>query len=167
MATIPVNYFINVSITNTPSGLTEKNVNSLALFTTETPSGLDTFTTHVGAATVAELYGTSSVTAQMANAVFSQSPNLRTGTGRLVVIPMLSAVSATQGDFTTADISANLNDILLVSDGDINVDVDGVSIDLTGLDFTAADDLDGVATILDGQLHLVLMAQPYQALSSI
>jgi len=157
MAIIPVNYFINVSITNTPSGLTEKNVNSLALFTTETPSGLDTFTTHVGASTVAELYGTASVTAQMANAVFSQSPNLRTGTGRLVVIPMIAAVSATQGDFTTANISANLNDILLVSDGDINVDVDGVSIDLLGLDFTNATDLDDVATILDGQLANVIV----------
>ena len=157
MAVLPVSNIINVSITNTPSGLQEKNVNSLALFTTETPSGLDTYTTHIGAATVAELYGTSSVTAQMANAIFAQSPNLRTGDGRLVVIPMLSAVSATQGDFTTADISANLNDILQVTNGDLNVNIDGTSIDLTGLNFTGAADLDDVATVLDAALTNVIV----------
>lgn len=157
MTDIPVNNFINVSILNTPSGLEERNVNNVALFTTETPTGIDPYTVHVGAQSVADLYGTSSVTAQMANAVFAQSPNIRTGGGSLYVIPMLSAVSATQGDFTTADISANLNDILLVSDGDLNVDVDGTSIDLTGLDFTNATDLDDVAVILGAALTNVIV----------
>lgn len=152
MTVLPVSNVINVTITNTPSGLTEKNVNSLALFTHETPSNLDAFNTYISAQQVADDYGTASITAAMANAIFAQTPNIRTGNGRLVIIPMLSAVSATEGDFTTADISANLADILLVSDGDLKVTIDGVDYNLTGLDFTGGTDFDDVATILNARL---------------
>ena len=145
---LPVSNIINVSITTTPSGLTEKNVNSLVLFTTETPSNIDIFRTYVGANQVATDYGTSSVTAAMANAIFSQSPNIRTGTGRLVVIPLLASVSATQGTFTSSDITANLATLQGVSDGDLRVTIDTVNYDLTGLDFTGAANYTDVATIL-------------------
>lgn len=157
MAVLPITNVVNVSITNTPSGLSEKNVNSLGLFTTESPSNIDPFTIYVSAAQVAEDYGTSSETAQMANAIFAQTPNLRTGNGRLVILPLESAVSATQGDFETANISANLVDIILVSNGDLEVTVDGVSIDLTNLDFTAAENLADVAEILDNKLQDVIV----------
>ena len=160
MSVLPVNNIINVTITNTPSGLSEKNVNSLGLFTTETPSNLDAYQVYISAAQVAEDYGTSSVTAAMANAIFAQSPNLRTGTGRLVIMPMQSAVSATSGNVTTADISANLSDILLVDDGDLRVTVDGVNYDLTGVDFTNATDMTGVATILNGLVANCIVTAP-------
>ncbi len=160
MSILPVNNIINVTVTTTPSGLTEKNVNSLALFTNETPATLGDYAIFISATQVAEEYGTNSLTAQMANAIFAQSPNLRSGNGRLVIIPLQGSVSATQGDFTTGDISANVEDILLVSDGDLNVNVDGDSIDLTGLDFTNASDLDDVATILNGLLVDVIVTAP-------
>lgn len=160
MTVLPVNNIINVTITNTPSGLAERNVNSLALFTTESPSGVDPYQTFISAAQVAAEYGTSSTTAAMANAIFSQSPNIRTGDGRLVVVPLLASVSATSGDFETADISGNLADILLVSDGDLEVTVDGTAIDLTGLDFTNAADMDDVATVLNNALANVIVTSP-------
>jgi hypothetical protein len=87
----------------------------------------------------------------MANAVFSQTPNIRTGNGRLVIIPMV-ATSALPGDFTTANISANLASILAVDDGDLRVTINGTNYDLTGVDFTNADDFEDVATILQGKL---------------
>lgn len=152
MAILPVSNVINVTITNTPSGLTEKNVNSLALFTNDTTTSLDPYTVYVSASQVAEDYGTSSLTAQMATAIFSQSPNLRTGSGRLVIIPLQSSVSATAGDFTSADISGNLNDIIAVTSGDLQVSINGVDYDLTGLDLSNADDLGDVATILQNRL---------------
>lgn len=157
MSVLPITNIINVSITNTPSGLQEKNVNSLGLFTTESPSNVDPFRVYVSAAQVAEDYGTSSVTAQMANAIFAQTPNIRTGDGRLVILPMQAAVSATQGDFTTADVSANLADLILVANGDLEVTVDGTSIDLTDLDFTNADTFADIAQILDAQLQDVIV----------
>lgn len=163
MSVLPVSNIINVSITNTPSGLSEKNVNSLALFTTETPSNIDPYRTYISAGQVIEDYGTASVTAAMANAIFAQTPNIRTGDGRLVVIPLLDSVSATSGDFTTASIAANLNDILDVSDGDLEVTVDGVDYELTGLDFTNADDLADVATILNAALSNCIVTAPTAA----
>jgi len=152
MPILPVNNVINVTITNTPSGLTEKNVNSLALFSNDTTTSLNPFTVYISASQVAEDYGTASLTARMAQAIFSQTPNLRTGTGRLVIIPLQSSVSATMGDFTTADISANFTDIKAVTAGDLKVTINGVDYNLTGLDFANATDLSDVATILQGRL---------------
>lgn len=145
---LPLSNVINVTITQTPSGLSEKNVNSLLLLTNEMPNSIEPYTINFGASQVASEYGTNSLTAAMANAVFSQSPNLLTGGGRLIVAPMIAAVSATEGTCTTADITANLSDILLVTNGDLNVDIDGVGYDLTGLNFAGANDFDDVATII-------------------
>src|SRR5262249_15004355 len=102
MSILPVSNIINVTITNTPSGLNEKNVNSVALFTEETPDNLDPYQIYVSAAQVAEDYGTESKTAAMANALFAQAPNVLTGDGRLVIIPLQQAVSATEGTLSTA-----------------------------------------------------------------
>jgi len=152
MAILPVSNIINVTITNTPSGLSERNVNSLGLFTTETPDNLDPFGVYISASQVAADYGTSSVTAQMANAIFSQSPNLRSGTGRLVIMPLLASVSASQGDFTTANLSANLASIIAVAGGDVRITIDSVVYDLTALDFTDAETGADVAEILQARL---------------
>lgn len=152
MAILPITNIINVTITNTPQGLSEKNVNSLAIFTHEPSASLDPYTVYVSANQVAVDYGTNSLTAKMANAVFSQTPNIRSGNGRLVIIPMQGAVSALPGDFTSANISANLASLLAVDSGDIRVTINGVNYDLTGLDFTNAEDFEDIATILQGRL---------------
>ena len=149
---LPINNIINVTITNTPSGLTERNVNSLALFTTETPDDGEPYSINIAPSTVIENYGTSSVTAQMANAIFAQSPNLRTGNGRLVVIPYTDAVSATSGYFTTATLTSNLAGLIAVTNGDLRATIDGVNYDLTGVDFTSATTIAGVAAILQTKL---------------
>lgn len=163
MAILPISNVINVTITNTPSGLAERNVNNIGLFTTESPTGLaalDDYREYVSAAQVAEDYGTNSVTAQMANAIFAQAPNIRSGRGQLTIVPLQSSVSAASGSATTADISANLADILLVTNGDLRATVDGVNYDLTGVDFTAATDMAGVATILNGLLINAIVTAP-------
>lgn len=152
MTILPVSNIINVTITNTPSGLSERNVNSVALFTTETPSNLETYGVYINASQVIEQYGTGSVTAQMANAIFAQAPNIRTGDGRLVVIPLQSAVSATAGDVETTDISANLANIILVDDGDLEVTVNGTAYTLTGLNFTNSTTFADVASVVNNAL---------------
>lgn len=165
MSIIPLSNIINVTIQNTPSGIAETNVNSLALFTNETPSNLDVFRVYISASQVAEDYGTSSVTAEMANAIFAQSPNLLSGDGRLVVIPMINAVSATSGLVTTPNISANLASLILVTNGDIKVTIDGVAYNLTGLDFTNATSFADIATILQGELVDCIIAATVNGLS--
>lgn len=150
---LPVSNIINVTIANTPSGLAERNVNSLALFTTETPDDNQPYSINIAPSTVIENYGSDSVTAEMANAIFAQSPNLRTGNGRLVIVPYEGAVSAASGYTTTANISANLAALIAVTSGDLKVNIDGVAYNLTGLDFTSATTLAEIAAII--QLKLV------------
>ncbi len=152
MSILPSSNIINVTITDTPSGLTEKNVNSLALFTTERPSNLNPFGIYISASQVATDFGTNSVTAQMANAVFSQTPNILSGDGRLVIIPLKNAVSATRGQVVTPDISANLASIIAVTSGDLKVTINGVASNLTGLDFTGCTTLVDIAAILQANL---------------
>lgn len=151
---LPITNFVNVTVTETPQGLSIPNVNSLMLFTTETPSNLDDFRVYLNASQVAEDYGSASKTTEMANVVFAQSPSILSGGGRLVIAPLQSAVSATQGDFTTSDISANLSNLQGVSDGDLRITLNGTAIDLTGLDFTAATSLADIVTILSKESSL-------------
>lgn len=152
MSILPITNIINVTIANTPSGLSERNVNSLGLFTTEQPLVPETFGIYLSPSQVIEQYGTGSVTAQMANAIFAQAPNIRTGNGRLVIMPLLNSVSATQGQSVTADISANLAALIAVTSGDIKVTIDGVAYNLTGLNFTTATTLAEVAAIIQAAL---------------
>lgn len=133
--TLPVSNVINVSVTDTPSGLTTKNVNSLAIFTQDAPINGEQYGIYISPSQVAANYGTNSTTYQMANNIFAQVPNVLTGAGRLVIIPMLSAVSATHGTFSTANISANLAGIIAATNGTLNVTVDGVDQSLVGLNF--------------------------------
>ena len=150
--------FINVSLLNTPAGLPAANVNSLALFSTETPSNIDEFRLYVSASEVAVDYGTNSVTAAMANNIFAQSPNLLTGEGRLVIMPLINSVGAIQGINSTSDLTANLAAIQGVSNGDLRITLNGTDIDLTDLDFTNATDFDDIATILQRRLPDVIVS---------
>ena len=149
--------FINISVTNTPAGLPDANVNSLGLFTTETPSNIDEFRIYVTASEVANDYGTHSVTAKMANNIFAQSPNLLSGDGRLVIIPLVNSISALAGNFVGANITVNLAGLQAVANGDIRVVLNGNNIDLTDLDFTNASSFADIATILQRRLTDVIV----------
>lgn len=155
--TIPLTNIINVSITNVPQGLQVPSVNSIALFTNETPSNIDDYRIYLEPSSVATDYGTNSETAEFANLIFSQSPNILTGGGRLVIIPLQSSISATQGDFTTADLASNLSNLQSIADGDIRIVLNGNNVDLTNLDFTNASSLIDIAKIIQKKLTDVIV----------
>ena len=163
--TLPISNIINVTLQGTPSGLVERNVNSIALFTNETPDNLDDYGIYITPQQVIDDYGSTSVTAQMANNIFAQTPNIRSGNGRLVVVPMQSAVSATAGNFVTSSLAVNLDNILEVTDGFIKVTLNGTDIDLTGLTFAGASDLADVATILQKKLPNIIITSTETALT--
>ena len=98
---------INVSVSQSPSGLSNYNINNLALFSDEEPLANDLsssssssgegeyvpgpfgeYRIYVSAAAVAADWGTGSQTYQLAVAVFSQQPNILAGGGRLIIFPM-------------------------------------------------------------------------------
>jgi len=74
---------INVSLSNTPSGLGDYNTNSIVLLSNETPLSAEPYIWAVNAQDVINEYGSNSLTAKMATALFTPAFNLRTGGGQL------------------------------------------------------------------------------------
>lgn len=152
MSELALSNVINVTISGMPQGLSERNVNNIALFSTESPTNTDIYRDYYSAREVALDYGTGSVAEDMATAIFSQTPNIMTGKGVLRIIPMLGAVSATAGYWTSADITTKVAAIILVTNGYIKVTVDAVEYNITGLDFTSVTTLEGIAAVLQARL---------------
>ena len=96
MAQLALANVINVSISEAQTGLGEYNTSNLAIFTSDDPvaSWTEKFRIYKQATDVATDFGTSSRTAKMATNVFAQSPNILTGNGSLIVIPLLKNISA-------------------------------------------------------------------------
>jgi hypothetical protein len=127
-------------------------MNSLMLFTHEQPSNVDSYRVYTDLSSVGADYGTTSITYNMANAIFSQSPNIISGSGRLVIAPLQTATSATAGNNVGVDISANLPALKAVSDGDIEITIDGTVVPLTDLNFTGAVTLSDVASVIEDKI---------------
>lgn len=90
---LPITNIINVSVSQTPSGISAFNTSNLALFTADTPSPSFSsgYKIYLEPTDVGTDFGTTSVTYKMALAVFSQAPNILAGGGYLVVIPYTSS----------------------------------------------------------------------------
>lgn len=146
--TLPVDNVIDVTVTSTPQGLTAPNVNSVALFTQDAPINGEAYGIYISPSQVASNYGTNTKTAAMANNIFAQLPNIMSGRGRLVIIPMLAAVSALPGNWQSANISANLAGIIAVENGSVNIVIDSVSQALTGLNFANCETFADVAAVI-------------------
>lgn len=85
----------NISVSEAPLGVGEYNTSNLALFTDEIPAntfGNLGYALYLSPTQVGIDFGTGSKTFQMANSVFSQSPNILANNGNLVVIPLIVAV---------------------------------------------------------------------------
>ena len=103
---LSINNVVTVSLAAAQSGLSDYNVNNLAILTTETPNlsfGNLGYKNYLNASEVATDFGSDSDTAKMAASVFSQSPNILNGGGYLAVILYANGVAA-KG---TAAFSAN------------------------------------------------------------
>jgi hypothetical protein len=149
---ISLTNFINVSLTSTPVGLSDFAVNNIALFTNETPNFVDEYKYYQNATSVGKAFGTDSLTYKMAVNVFSQSPNPLSADGSLIIIPLHSSISATQGSFLTPDISANLDNLIAITNGEFTIHLNGTAIDVTEIDLTKASSIDDVATVIKRKL---------------
>lgn len=87
---------INISVAQAQRGIGKYNTSNLAIMSDESPITPYTggYKIYLSATEVAADYATGSKTAAMAANIFSQSPNILTGGGYLVVITMLSNISA-------------------------------------------------------------------------
>lgn len=147
---LPLSKIINVTLLSTPAGLSNFNVNSLALFSNDTPAasfGTDGYKIYTSPDDVATDFGSASETYLQAVAIFSQAPNLLTGNGYLVVVPLLTLADPTSGSMLTLG-PASLAALQAVEDGAFTISIDGSSRVVSGVDLSAAADMAGVATIL-------------------
>lgn len=101
---------------------------------------------------VASDWGTNSKTYQFAKSLFATTPNPVNAGGYLVIgfhRAVAENVAATAATLKGAAVDSDLLDQLqLIDDGEFDIDVDGVTVAATGLDFQAVTSLTGVATAL-------------------
>lgn len=150
---------INVSLLAPGRLASRDNLNITAIFT-KSQSVLSTaerYRIYSTAAAVASDFGSASAEAQFANAYFGTSPNPVNAGGFLVI-------GYWRGDDEdTADTAAVLKgaeidkDAILatlqnVSDGEFDIDIDGTTVNATGLDFQTATSFDDVVSTIDTAL---------------
>lgn len=107
---LPITNVINISVSQASPGVGNYNTSNIGLFTDEAPN-LGTFgnlgyAAYLEPTQVGVDFGTESKTFAMANAIFSQQPNILNGGGQLIVILMTNQVVnlafsgvAASGDF--------------------------------------------------------------------
>lgn len=140
---------INVTLANTPRGLGEYNTNSIVLLSNEQPLSSNPYIWAVNAQDVINEYGSNSLTAKMATALFTPATNLRTGGGQVLVYPY-TATNATGATLTSSEITTQkLSAFKLVTSGDLTVTLDGTQYVLTGLNFSTVQTVADIATILN------------------
>lgn len=147
---VPLSYTVNVSLAATPAGLADFNTNSIAIFTNEPAGFSESYQAYITPTAVETDFGTDSLTYKMANALFTPVPNFRSGGGYLYVFPF-KGTNATSGSLTTADISANLVNFQKVTNGVLNLTIDGIDTLITGLDFSAVKTLADIVTVIKAQ----------------
>jgi hypothetical protein len=104
MSQLALTNIINISIATPQPGIGAYNTSNLAIISRDTVN-LATFGTlgykiYTSPTQVATDFGTGSNTYAMANAVFSQQPNILLGGGYLVIIPFLSTAQVAQQTVT-------------------------------------------------------------------
>lgn len=142
---------INVSVSATPFGLGEYSTNSIVLLSNEQPLSAEPYIWAVNAQDVINEYGTNSLTAKMATALFNPAFNLRTGNGQVLVYPY-TATNATSGNTKTVAITATIITALKqITNGDLTVTIDGTDFTVTGLDFGSITTVNDIVTVLNAQ----------------
>lgn len=125
MNKLDISNVIRVTLLSALKGLSDMNTSALALFTSDVPitAGFGDYAIYLSPDGVAADFGVDSDTYRLAVMVFSQSPNILTGGGYLVVIPKLAAADATAATILgtgPVDLTA-----LTATDYAINVAVNG------------------------------------------
>ncbi len=98
---------INISVAQSQAGAGDYNTSNLGLFSTETPQesfGDDGFKLYTSPQDVGVDFGTGSTTYAMANAIFSQKPNILAGNGYLAVIPFEASETLDEAIARTEDL---------------------------------------------------------------
>lgn len=147
---------INVQVLTGGRLSARDNVNVVAIMTSEVGflSTANRYEAYRSLAAVAADFGTASQMYDFAKTFFGTSPNPANSGGYLIAgywRAVDESVAATSAKLEGAELSeaATIGQLQTISDGSFDIDVDGVTVNVTGLDFRTVTDLAGVAAVLD------------------
>ena len=144
---VPLSYTVNVSLSATPAGLADFNTNSIAIFSNEVADFSENYKVYLSSSEVEVDFGSESLTYKMAKSLFTPVPNFRTGGGYLYIFPF-KGINATSASATTPNISLNVDNFRAVSNGVLNIEIDGEETQVTNLDFTMVKTVADIANVI-------------------
>ena len=152
--TVPLSYTINVSVSTVPQGLGEYNTNTICLFTNEQPLSAEPYIWAVNTQDAVNEYGTNSLTAKMAQALFTPVPNLRTGNGQVLIFPY-TATNATAGSTTTIALTKTIIDAIaaISTSADLTLTIDGTdyTVNIPNKDISVITSVNDLVKVLNNQ----------------
>lgn len=150
---------INVAFVPEGNLAARDNLNVTMIITSDDTvlSSAERYRTYVDVASVATDFGTSSDVYAHALAYFGTTPNPVNAGGHLLVGFWRAAdetVAASAATLTGAELSEAvvIPQLQSISDGSFDIDIDGATENITGMDFRVATTLSEVATIIDDEL---------------
>lgn len=149
MGTIALTNTINVSLTATPSGLSDDSTNTICIFSNEQPLSVAEYIYAVNASEIITEYGSSALTSAMGTAMFMPAPNLITGKGQVIVYPY-NATNATPATITSPVINAStLAQLKTIISGDFGINIDSAQYNPTGINMSQITSVADVVTVLN------------------
>lgn len=147
---------VNVALIPESALATADNMNLIAVMTSEQGviTSAERFRTYRDAAAVEADWGTASDVTAHANAVFGTKPNAINFGGSLIVglhRAMTENVAASAATLRSTQLveATVISQLQTITDGSFDIDVDGVTVNASALDFSAVTTLDAVAALLD------------------
>lgn len=150
---------INVALIPEGQAAARDNMNVICLMTSDTNvlSSAERYRLYTDAASVATDFGTDSDVSSYANAVFGTTPNAINFGGSLVIGYHRAAdetVAASAASLVSPQLAEStlIPQLQAISDGSFDIDVDGATVSVTGLDFRTVTTLEDIATLLDSEV---------------
>lgn len=159
---IPISYVVSASTVTPSAGLEPLKLSTILLLTDTQPiSEMDTdYVIARTATTIANAFGTNEEITTLANTIFSQQPNILANNGYIIAAPMLQSVTpdptpATAGTLVTPVLTDSIEVFAAVTDGVLNLTIDGTATEVTGLDFAGVETVAGIAAVIQAKYTTV------------
>lgn len=156
---VNISNVISVSLTSSAELADRDQMNLVAIMTSQQDGTISTanrYEIYTDIASVITDFGSSSAMAEYAASFFATSPNSVNASGGLVAGYWRGAqetVAATAGILTGAQITevTMIDSLQAITDGSFDIDVDGATENITGLDFQEATTAANVVTLLNAE----------------
>jgi hypothetical protein len=154
---ISINNFVEVTIAKSQPQLKERNINSIGIFTKdENLNPIDEYAVYKESSQALKDWGIDSITYKVINTIFSQSPNVNTGNGKVYVFKLKDDIDleATSAYLEFRDLI--VNNFKKLSSADVTLQfAEETPLTVDNLNFTNVKTIDDIAVILSNALTTI------------